>query len=186
MSFFQDAKILYQESLIFTDKSQAGTGNYLSVTRFRALDLPQVGHHHARMIDIFEFRHRVTADEIDELGHAGNYHYVKWLQYAAVAHTTANSWTPERYDKLGAGWVVRSHNIVYLKPAFERDTLVIRTWVANMKPVTSLRRYEITTEAGALLAKAETDWAFVNRRNQRPTRIPEEVKAGFIVLPDTQ
>lgn len=156
------------------------------MTGCRRLDLSRARHHHARMIEIFEFRHLVTADEIDELGHAGNYHYVKWLQYAAVAHTTANGWTPERYDKLGAGWVVRSHNIVYLKPAFEGDTLVIRTWVANMKPVTSLRRYEIATGAGTLLAKAETDWAFVNRRNQRPTRIPAEVKAGFILLPDTQ
>ena len=138
------------------------------------------------MIDIFEFRHVVTAEEIDELRHAGNYHYVKWLQYAAVAHTSANGWTPDRYDQLGAGWVVRSHNIVYLKPAFEGDALVIRSWVANMKAVTSLRRFEIATEAGELLARAETDWAFVSRSNQRPTRIPAEVKAGFIVLPDIQ
>lgn len=136
------------------------------------------------MIEIFEFRHLVTTEEIDELGHAGNYHYVKWLQFAAIAHTSANGWTPERYDKLGAGWVVRSHNIVYLKPAFEGDTLVIRTWVADMKPVTSLRRYEIATENGHLVARAETDWAFVNRRKQRPTRIPVEVREGFIILPD--
>lgn len=138
------------------------------------------------MIDIFEFRHRVSAEEIDELGHAGNYHYVKWLQYAAVAHTTTNGWTPERYDKLGAGWVVRSHNIVYLKPAYEGDALVIRTWVANMKSITSLRRYEIVSSAGTLLARAETDWAFVNRSKQRPTRIPAEVRAGFVVLPDPE
>ena len=63
---------------------------------------------------------------------------------------------------------------------FRGDALVIRSGL-DIKPVTSLRRYEIAIEAGALLAKAETDWAFVNRRNQRPTRIPEEVKAGFIV-----
>ena len=125
------------------------------MTRFWTLDLSRARYHHARMIEIFEFRHLVSADEIDELGHAGNYHYVKWLQFAAIAHTTANGWTPERYDELGAGWVVRSHNIVYLKPAFEGDTLVIKTWVANMKSVTSLRRYEIATEEGELLARAE-------------------------------
>jgi acyl-CoA thioester hydrolase len=130
----------------------------------------------------FEYPHTVSRDEIDDLGHAGNYHYVRWMQHAAVAHSTANGWPPARYRDLGAGWMVRSHQITYLKPAFEGDGLVISTWVANMKTATSLRRYEIRLRDGIVLARAETDWAFVNYTRQKPVRIPPEVSASFEVV----
>ena len=132
----------------------------------------------------FEYSHTVTQAEIDELGHAGNFHYVRWMQHAAVAHSTANGWPSQRYIELGAGWVVRSHHITYLKPAFEGDCLVIKTWVANMKPASSLRRYEILNAEGEILARAETDWAFVNYERQKPTRIPTEVADCFEIVRD--
>lgn len=134
------------------------------------------------MSSVFDYPHTVSEEDIDDLGHAGNYHYVRWLQHAAIAHSTDNGWPPERYDMLGAGWVVRSHQITYLKPAFEGDELIIRTWVADMKPATSLRRYEIRNRAGEVLATAATDWAFVNYARQRPIRIPGEVAECFTVL----
>lgn len=132
----------------------------------------------------FDYPHTVVAGEIDELGHAGNYHYVRWMQHAAVAHSSANSWPSERYIELGCGWVVRSHQITYLKPAFEGDALNIRTWVANMRRVTSLRRYEIRSGAGELLATSETDWAFIHYARQTLTRIPEQVASCFVVIED--
>jgi acyl-CoA thioester hydrolase len=134
------------------------------------------------MIARFEYPHLVTHEDIDELGHAGNFHYVRWMQHAAVAHSAANGWPPERYNQLGAGWVVRSHQITYLKPAYEGDELVITTWVANLRPATSLRRYEIYRSDGALLARAETEWAFINYARQKPTRIPPVVADCFEIV----
>ena len=132
----------------------------------------------------FEYPHTVTEADIDELGHAGNFHYVKWMQHAAIAHSTANGWPPQKYNELGAGWVIRSHQISYLKPAFEGEPIVIKTWVASMKPASSLRRYEILNARGEILARAETDWAFVNYARQKPIRIPAEVANCFEVVGD--
>lgn len=126
----------------------------------------------------FDYPYTVTASDIDNLGHAGNYHYVRWMQYAAVAHSTALGWPPEAYETLGAGWVVRSHHVTYLQPAFEGEELVIRTWVANLKPATSLRRYQILRGAETVAA-AETDWAFVDHRRGKPVRVLESVRASF-------
>lgn len=134
------------------------------------------------MIAQFEYSHTVAPEDMDDLGHANNFHYIKWLQHAAVAHSAAVGWTQQRYDELGAGWVVRSHKIEYLKPAFKGDRLTIRTWVANMKPATSLRMYEIFNEQGQILAQAETDWAFINYVRQKPVRVPKEVKRCFTVV----
>ena len=85
-------------------------------------------------------------------------------------------------ESLGAGWVVRSHQITYFKPAFEGDTLTITTWVADMRSAASLRRYEIRRQDGQLIARAATDWAFVNYEKQRPVRIPPEVYGSFEVV----
>ena len=92
---------------------------------------------------VYEHHHTVTAKEIDQLGHANNIAYVRWMQWAATAHSDAQGWTLKDYQALGAGWVVRSHKIEYRRPAFEGDRIVVRTWVAAMDKVTSLRKYEI-------------------------------------------
>ncbi len=150
---------------------------------------------------IFEYHHTVADDEIDGLGHANNVCYVRWMQDAAVAHSIAQGWPAERYRWLGSGWVVRSHNIVYHQPAQAGDSVVIETWVATMKRVTSLRRYRILRAASGsplpragsgaggegclpavLLATAETNWAYINFATGQPTRVPAEVARAFQVV----
>jgi acyl-CoA thioester hydrolase len=135
------------------------------------------------MPDIFFHPHLVAPAEIDELGHANNVVYVAWLQDAAVAHSAAQGWPGPRYRALGQGWVVRAHTIEYRQPAFAGDRIVVETWVAAMKKVTSLRRYRIVRGADhALLATAETQWAFVDLTTGKPVRIPPEVAAAFVVV----
>lgn len=135
------------------------------------------------MADIFYHSHVVEAAEIDGLGHANNVVYIAWLQAAAVAHSAAQGWPGTRYHELGQGWVVRSHTIEYLLPAFAGDRVVVETWVATMKKVTSLRRYRIVRNGdAALLATAETNWAFVDLTTFKPVRIPPEVGGAFVVV----
>ncbi len=129
----------------------------------------------------FEHYRTVTADEIDEQGRVNNVVYVAWMQDAAVAHSATLGWTAQRYERLGAGWVARSHYIEYLRPALAGDEIVVETQVAEMKKVTSRRVYRIRRRSdGALLAKAETHWAFVAYATGKPTRIPPEVSAAYL------
>ena len=95
---------------------------------------------------VFEFPLRVSEADLDGvIRHVNNLVYLKWMQSAAVAHSAVQGWTAERYQELGAGWVVRSHHIEYLRAAFANDEIIVRTWVANLKKVTSLRRFEIVS-----------------------------------------
>jgi acyl-CoA thioester hydrolase len=132
---------------------------------------------------VFDYGHTVADDEIDSLGHANNVAYVAWLQAAALAHTAAQGWPAERYRALGCGWVVRSHEIHYHRPAAAGEQIVVRTWVATMQKATSIRRYRVHRRSdGALLAEAETRWAFVDYATGQPRRVPPEVAAAFVVL----
>jgi acyl-CoA thioester hydrolase len=135
------------------------------------------------MPDVFEYPLTVSDGDIDELGHANNVVYVAWMQAAALAHSAAQGWPGERYRQAGMGWVVRSHRIGYILPAFAGDALLVETWVATLKKATSLRRYRILRRSdGQLLAEAETDWAFIDYATGKPTRIPVEIVHAFPVV----
>ena len=132
---------------------------------------------------VFEYRHTVRQDEIDPLGHANNVVYLEWMQAAAVAHSTRQGWPGESYRQLGRGWVVRSHHIEYRQPAVAGDEIVVRTWVATMKKVSSLRRFRILRARDReTLAVAETNWAFIDYATNRPIRIPPEVAQAFEIV----
>jgi acyl-CoA thioester hydrolase len=137
------------------------------------------------MPEIYEYRHTVRVEEIDGQGHANNVVFVQWMQDAAVAHSAAQGWPGERYAQAGFGWVVRWHRIEYLQPALAGDQLIVRTWVATMQKVMSLRRYQFIRDGDrALLATAETMWAFIDYATVRPARILPEVAAAFTVVAD--
>jgi acyl-CoA thioester hydrolase len=129
---------------------------------------------------VYEHFHTVLPEEIDALGHANNLAYLKWAIDAALALSAVQGWPSSAYRQLGSGWVVRAHQIEYLRPTFAGEEIVVRTWVANFRKVTSLRRYRILRLSDArLLASASTDWAFVNYQSGKPTRVPLDVIAAF-------
>jgi acyl-CoA thioester hydrolase len=123
----------------------------------------------------------VPASAIDELGHVNNVTWLSWLQEAATAHSTALGWSLERYRELGAGWVVGSHYIEYLRPAFQGDSLEILTWVASLESRRSLRRYSILRD-GQPLVRAETMWVFVDFASGRSRSVVPEVAEVFPIM----
>lgn len=132
---------------------------------------------------VFDHHHTVTPAEIDELDHVNNLHYLAWTQTAAKAHSSAVGWPFARYRELGATWVVRSHAIEYLRAGRLGDGVVVRTWVAEMGKIHSLRRYQIVRASDAeVLATAETRWVFVTIAGQSLARVPEELRAAFPVV----
>ncbi len=136
---------------------------------------------------IFDWEYVVVERDLDGLGHANNISYLKWMQSAALAHSAAQGWPVEAYQTLGRGWVVRSHQIEYFASAHLGDKIVVRTFVANLKKVTSLRRFHILRASdNVVLAKAATDWAFIEYATGTPKRIPPEVAGAFEVVPDQE
>jgi len=122
----------------------------------------------------------VVEEDIDNLGHASNLVYLRWVQEAALAHSTALGLPEPAYLARGQAWVVRRHSIEYLRAAVLGDRLRIETWVASMKAANTSRKTEIF-RARELLCKAETDWVYVDVARARPLRIPEDVRAVFPV-----
>jgi acyl-CoA thioester hydrolase len=129
----------------------------------------------------------VPAEAIDAIGHVNNIEYVRWMQDVAADHSAAQGWPLERYMQSGAAWIIRSHSIEYLRPAFAGDSVSLFTWVADMSRSASRRKYLFYRARGEdILARAETHWVFVNFASGAPVRIPESLRSAFDVVPDNQ
>jgi acyl-CoA thioester hydrolase len=124
----------------------------------------------------------VAPSDIDDLGHASNIVYLRWVQDAALAHTTALGLAQADYVALGKAWVVRKHEIEYLRPAFEGDVLRLETRVVSMSVASSVRKTRILRQ-GVELCRATTDCVVVEIARGRPCRIPREVQERFPIEP---
>lgn len=124
----------------------------------------------------------VTDEDIDALGHASNIAYVRWIQDVAVAHSASVGFDLEAYGRLGAIFVVRRHEVDYLRPVLRGDRLEVRTWIDTAFAAKCLRATEIVKDE-VVVAKAMTTWGFVELTSGRPTRIPSDVRVAFLGAP---
>ena len=126
----------------------------------------------------------VEGEDIDTLGHANNIAYVRWVQDVAVAHSEAVGLDFAAYARLGGVFVIRRHEIDYLRPALRGDRLQVRTWVGSAAAAKCVRVTEITNVAnGVVHARAQTTWGFVDTTTGRPTRIPDAIRVAFLQPP---
>jgi len=138
------------------------------------------------MIRFYKHEFAVSQDTLDENGHANNVAYVQWMQDIAVRHSNDSGCT-QATQAAGAIWVVRSHQIEYLRPAFLGDIVSAFTWVVNFRRAISLRRYKFVRQKdNSLLARGETDWVFLNAKTRRPITIPVDVRKTFHLVAEDQ
>lgn len=130
-------------------------------------------------------RFAVPAEAIDRQGHVSNLAYVAWMQDVAIEHSAAVGWPMDRYLEFGAGWVVRSHFVEYLRPAFAGERLAVHTWLPEFNQRATPRRYLFVREGGPeLLVRAETRWVFIDLTTGRRRPLPAELIAAFVVVED--
>lgn len=128
------------------------------------------------------FAHEIAvADtDIDRLGHANNVAILQWVQDAAEAHSAKVGYPLGVYERMGAAFIVRRHELDYLRPALLGQRLLVRTWVSGAKGVSCVRETEIATlPAGLEVARATTTWVFAELGTARIARIPSAIRVAF-------
>lgn len=118
----------------------------------------------------------VRPDDLDQQGHVNNVAFVRYVQEAAVAH-----WTAAAPADLQAGytWVVRRHEVEYLKPGLPGDELVARTWVGEPAGATWERFTAIARAGGPVLVTARTVWVLLDAATGRPRRVDARMVASL-------
>jgi len=123
---------------------------------------------------------RIRQYECDANGHVNNANFLRYMQETALDASAAAGYDHNRYYEIGHIWLIHESEIEFKIPLIYGDTLKIITWVEDFRRVSSRRVYEFYKEpSGNLIAKANTDWIFINDQNRRPTKIPQEMIDAF-------
>ncbi|MGI4875349.1 MAG: acyl-CoA thioesterase [Janthinobacterium lividum] len=130
----------------------------------------------------FSHTFTVAESDIDQLGHANNVAYVRWVQDVAAAHWH-HLYPPGSAELPPQVWVVQEHHIRYLRSAYAGEELCARTWVADVHGAGSKRLTRIERVAnGQLLCSAETQWVLLDVGSGRPVRVPAEVAVRLLPI----
>lgn len=125
---------------------------------------------------------KVEPADIDELGHANNVVWVRWVNEAALAHCESVGFGPRVCAQLKLAWVVRRHDIEYLLPALAEQQIEACTWPETLKGVTSVRR-TLFRHQGRILARAESTWVMIDLETAKPKRVPLDFLRAFGASP---
>lgn len=112
--------------------------------------------------------------------HANNAEYVRWLDQVAELHSEDLGYGRARLLADGRAWFVARHEVDYLAECWERERLVVATWVRSIKKTTSWRDTLIVRPSDrAVIARAATLWAYVDLASRRPTRVEQAAIEAF-------
>jgi acyl-CoA thioester hydrolase len=147
---------------------------------------------------------RVRHYEADAVGHVNNAAYLHYLEQAAIEHSAAVGYPLGRYRQMGTLFIVRRHEVEYLRPASPGDVLEVVTWAEEIRGPRALRAYEVyrhsqaTSDVGTVavpadgllpaahvpasepLVRARTQWVYVELEGGRPLRVPAEMIGAFM------
>ncbi len=127
------------------------------------------------IMDTYTKNHIVNASEIDHLNHVNNVVYLQWINDISIEHWNkiATKKIKENYS-----WVAIRHEIDYLKSAFLKEEIILKTYITSLKGVKSIRKVEIYKKE-ILIAKSETTWCLLDAKTQKIARIPNEISILF-------
>jgi acyl-CoA thioester hydrolase len=123
----------------------------------------------------------VRYDECDVYGHLNNAVYLRYMQEAAFRASADAGLDAQAYEKMGHLWLIRSHDIEYLEPVRAGETIEVKTWNLGFRRTLMRRAYEMRNpETDTLVARAHTDWVFLDRTSLQPRTIPPDVVAAYL------
>ena len=135
-------------------------------------------------LEIYSRSFVVPASVIDEYRHVNNVAYLAWMHEAASSHIAVLGWSLERCLEVGAAWVVRSHFIEYLRPAFENETVTVYSWLRAVEARNAPRRFVFVRDKDQKpLVSAETVYVCVDSTTGRPIPIPPVMENAFPTVP---
>ncbi|MCG7502294.1 acyl-CoA thioesterase [Tenacibaculum sp. Mcav3-52] len=122
-------------------------------------------------MNLFEQKHIVTPEEIDEYNHVNNVVYVQWMQNISDAHWKELSKNVQNIDYV---WFVIRHEVDYKNQAVLGDEVTLRTWVGKTEGIRSIRHFEMY-KGETLLVKSQTTFCLLDANTKKPKRIMKEV-----------
>lgn len=126
----------------------------------------------------------VAPDDIDAYEHVNNAVYMTWFDRTAWQHSAALGLPLASCLQLDRGMAVLRSVIAYLRPAVRGDRVQVATWLLPAGGRLRIRRRFQARRAadGAILARADIEYACIALSSGRPVRWPREFVERYVAL----
>ncbi len=128
---------------------------------------------------VFTMRTPIWQADLDAFGEWRTSALLRFLQETATAASADAGFDGRYYDQSGTMWLVRRTTLNLLEPARYGDAIEAVTWIADFRRVRSRRDYEVRA-GDRMIARAHTDWVYVDRERSRPRRVPVDMERVFV------
>ena len=117
---------------------------------------------------------RVRYGETDQMGYCYYGNYAQYFEIGRVEAMREVGMSYKQLEEQGVMLPVSEFTVKYIRPALYDDLLWITTTISSLNGARLVFLYEIHNERHELLSKAETTLIFVDKKNMRPTKPPQE------------
>jgi acyl-CoA thioesterase FadM len=128
---------------------------------------------------------------LSELGPGRRIHpqrILEWFQDAAANASSLGGFPPDRYDQMGAAWIIREVLLELDAPLDYGEPFTVETWVSDLRRFRTRREY-VVRAGESIRARGQADWLYLERDpitgKIRPRHVDEEMKQAFPIDPST-
>lgn len=124
---------------------------------------------HMSYSSVFTYTFTVSQSAINMYGHVNNFIYVQWIQDASARQPGV---IPGLIQPKNSGWIPYRHQIEYIYYACSGGEFEVRTWVAEIRQMGVVRKYEIVQKVDDMVvASGQTEWIFADLITGKPIPI---------------
>lgn len=125
-----------------------------------------------------ETKLRVRYAETDQMGYVYYGNYATYYELGRVEALRSLGFSYKHLEEVvGVMMPVLDLQIRYKAPAFYDEELRLEVSIPEMPQTRICFHYKLYNVAGKLLNEGSTTLAFVNKKNGRPCRLPQELKS---------
>lgn len=119
----------------------------------------------------YEMPGRIRLSEVDQNGILTLYHLINYFQDSSTFHAEDVNMGFHWSNEAGVAWVLASWQI-HIR-AFPKlgERILVKTWPYSFRGFMGGRNYSMETEAGDLLATANSEWVLMDLKKNRPARV---------------
>lgn len=128
---------------------------------------------------VFEFEARIRYSETTHNGLMSLPALIDIFQDCSIFHSEAIGFGPERLKSEHKAWVLSHWHIVVNRYPALNEPVRVGTFPSGFKTVSAHRNFYLRDESGALIAKADSTWGFVDLAAGKPVRPSAEHVAAY-------
>ena len=119
--------------------------------------------------------------DLDPFGELRTTVLLRFLWQAASDASAAVGFDIDWYERQGTLWIIRRTQLERRAPIALGECLRVDTWVIDIRRVRSQRAYEVRRAGDqTVLARATTDWVYVDLRRGAPAQPPAPMQRAFM------